>query len=143
MSAATLYTPEVLNLATGLADYPWNEALPLRIQKRSRACGSVVDLALALDDNGRVSGIGIRSQACAIGQAAAAIFVRDAHGRTGAEIAAALHEIETWQRSAGAVPEWPGFTAIAAAQAFPGRHAAIRLPWEAARHLLCSAAIPR
>ena len=138
MSATVLYTPEVLALATGLAEFGWDETLPLKSEARSRSCGSTVTLALSLDGEGRVERIAIRSHACAIGQAAAAIFARAAAGRTLDEIAAAAARIESWLAGEDTPPDWPGLCAIAAARDYPARHGAIMLAWNAARQLLPS-----
>jgi NifU-like protein involved in Fe-S cluster formation len=136
MTTATLYTPEVLALATGLAAYPWDEALPLRGEARSKSCGSTLALGLGLDAAGRIERVGLRSQACAIGQAAAAIFARAAPGRDAREIAAADEAIAAWLAGTGELPDWPGLAAIASARGYPARHGAIRLAWQAARDLL-------
>ena len=75
-----LYTPDVLALATSLAAWPMNAAMPLQATARSRACGSAVTLGLVLDEAGKIARLGMRVHACAIGQAAAAIFAGGAHG---------------------------------------------------------------
>lgn len=137
-SATALYTPEVLTLATGLARYPLGDDLPLRGNARSQSCGSTLELGLALED-GRISQIGLRAHACAIGQAAAAIFAEAAVGRTAPEIAAAEREIAGWL-AGGSLPTWPGLATIAAAAAYPARHGAVLLPWRAALSALPSAA---
>ncbi len=131
-SAAALYTPEVLALATSLADFPLDAALPMRGSARSPACGSALDLGLALDGQGRIARVGLKAHACAIGQAAAAIFVGAALGRNRADLTAALGELEAWLAGSGAMPDWPGLAAIAAAQGYPARHGAILLAWRAA-----------
>lgn len=136
MSATVLYTPEVLALATGLAAYPWDDALPLRASARSRSCGSAIELGLALGGEGRIERVGLRSSACAIGQAAAAIFAGAAAGRSADDIARAERAITAWLTGEGDLPDWPGFAAIAAARDYPGRHGAILLAWQAAREIL-------
>lgn len=136
MATATLYTPEVLALATSLANFAWDEALPLKGQARSRSCGSTIALALSLDDRARIERIGVRSQACAIGQASAAIFAKAAPGRTGDEIRTARAAMQAWLEGDGPLPEWPGIEAIAAARDYPGRHGAIMLAWQAASEML-------
>jgi NifU-like protein involved in Fe-S cluster formation len=136
-SAMALYTPEVLALATGLARYPLGEDLPLRGHARSQSCGSTLELGLSLE-NGRISQVGLRAHACAIGQAAAAIFAVAAPGRTVQEIAAAEREIADWL-AGGLLPAWPGLATIAAAAAYPARHGAVLLPWRAASSALPSA----
>ena len=138
MSAEVLYTPEVLDLATGLAAFPWDEGLPLRGQARSKSCGSAIALGLALDGQGHVMRIGIRSQACAIGQAAAAIFAREACGRTLEEIAQAGAAIDAWLGGNAPMPDWPGLATIARARDYPARHGAVQLAWRAAGALLPS-----
>jgi NifU-like protein involved in Fe-S cluster formation len=140
-SAATLYTPEVLALATALARYPLDDGLELRGHARSQSCGSMLELGLALDGD-RIARIGLRSHACAIGQAAAAIFAAGAVGRTLAEIAGSEREIAAWL-AGGPLPAWPGVAAIEAAAAYPGRHGAVMLPWRAALSALPSAGAPR
>lgn len=135
-----LYTPEVLGLATGLAQWPLMPDLPLIGSARSRSCGSTLDLALALDGEGRIARIGLRAQACAIGQAAAAIFAAAAPGRDARDIAAAGEAIADWLSGSRQLPEWPGFAAIEAAAAYPARHGAVLLAWQAASLALSTAA---
>lgn len=137
-STARLYSPEVLALATQLARYPLDESLPLHGAARSPACGSRVELGLACDDTGAIVRIGLKAQACAIGQAAAAIFAEAACGRTRAEIAATQAALEHWLKGEGDLPDWPGLAAIAPARDFPGRHGAILLSWNAALAALSS-----
>jgi NifU-like protein involved in Fe-S cluster formation len=113
VSAAALYTPEVLALATSLAAFPLDDRLTLRGSARSPACGSTLELGLALDGEGR-------------------IFAGAATGQTRAELAATLAELEIWLEGSGAMPAWPGLEAIAAARSYPARHGAILLAWRAA-----------
>lgn len=134
--AAVLYTPDILGLATRLAAFPWDDALPLRGDARSRSCGSTIALALAVDEGGRIERVAVRSQACAIGQAAAAVFAEAAPGMTGGEVRNAREAISRWLASEGPMPDWPGLAAIAPAHGYPGRHGAILLAWQAASELL-------
>ena len=46
--ARTLYTSEILGAATALAEFGWDESLPLRGEARSRRCGSTLALGLGL-----------------------------------------------------------------------------------------------
>jgi NifU-like protein involved in Fe-S cluster formation len=130
--AATLYTPEILGAATGLAAWPWNGALPLQAEARSRTCGSALAVALAVDDAGQIAQLGIRAHACAIGQAAAYAFAGHAVGQDRATIAAARAAIGAWLAGEADMPEWPGLSVIAPARAHPSRHGAIVLAWDAA-----------
>lgn len=135
-SAAVLYTPEVLGLATGLAAYRLDDTLSLRADARSRSCGSSLTLGLELDADRRITRVGLRSQACAIGQASAAIFAQGAQGRSAEEVVATAHAVEHWLAGEGAQPDWPGLALITAARDYPGRHGALMLPWTAALQLL-------
>ena len=142
-SAAKLYTPQVLALAAGLAAWPFDAAMELSGAARSPSCGSTLSLSLACSAEGRITGIGLRTQACAIGQASAAIFARAAVGMNRQAIEDAARAIAAWLAGEQAMPAWPGLDAIAAAAAFPGRHGAILLSWKAALDALPSAPLPR
>jgi NifU-like protein involved in Fe-S cluster formation len=135
-SPVVLYTPAVLGLATELARYPWDDSLPLAGEARSKSCGSALALALGTDAAGRIDRIGVKAQACAIGQAAAAIFAAAAPGRTLEEVARNGEAIAAWLGGDGEMPRWPGLEAIAAARDYPARHGAILLAWRAASQLL-------
>ena len=139
MATTVLYTPEVLGLAVDLARFPLHDGLTLTGEARSKSCGSTIALGLAMDEDGAVGAIGVRSHACAIGQAAAAIFAKGAGGRTAAEIQAAGEAIGDWLAGEGELPDWPGLAAIAAARDYPARHGAVMLPWNAAMQALPTA----
>ncbi|HYD24327.1 MAG TPA: iron-sulfur cluster assembly scaffold protein [Croceibacterium sp.] len=140
MSAARLYTPELLALAVELASYPPLEPAAARGEARSPTCGSTLAVDLELDGAGRIAGLGMRVRACAVGQAAAAIFARHARGRGQAEIGEALARMEAWLAHEGAQPAWPDLALIAPARAYPARHGAILLPWKAALAALSTTA---
>ena len=130
--ARTLYTPAILGAATLLADHSWDEALPLRGESRSRRCGSMLALCLSVDAAGRITRIGLRAHACAIGQAAAQVFVSAAEGRTRNDIASARTSLAAWLAGEAGVPDWPGVLLIEPALGYPARHDAIMLAWDAA-----------
>lgn len=135
-SAAALYTPAVLALATSLSEWPWDPVLPLQGSARSKSCGSAVNLALAADGEGRIVALGIKAQACAIGQAAAAIFARSAIGRDAASVAGAERALRAWLAGEAPRPDWPELDLLEPARAYPARHGAILLAWQAARDAL-------
>ena len=130
--SAVLYTAEILALAVELAEFSYNEAYPRRGEAHSRVCGSRVVMALETDERDRVVAIGARVSACAIGQAAAALFLRSAARRGAEEIAEASSEIERWLAGGEPEPDWPGIAALVSARAYRARHPAILLPWKAA-----------
>lgn len=139
---ATLYTRDVLALATSLSEWPYDAALPLHGGARSPTCGSAVELALATDAAGSIIRIGLKAQACAIGQASAALFAGAALGRDRAAIDTDLAALRHWLDHGGEPPQWPGLATIAAARDYPARHGAITLAWQAALQALSSAAKP-
>ena len=136
--AAKLYTPELLAATIRLAQYPLTDDLPLQGSARSKACGSTLTMGLATDANGHILRLGLRAQACAVGQASAALFAESAKGRTLDEIQATLTAMESWLAGEGGQPDWPGLDLIAPARDYPGRHGAMMLPWKAALEALSS-----
>jgi NifU-like protein involved in Fe-S cluster formation len=127
-----LYSPALLGLAVELAEYPLAEDLALRGEARSRSCGSTLVLGCTTDDEGAIAELGMRVSACAVGQASAAIFAKQAHGRDAASLERGLAGIDNWLAGSGDRPSWPGLDALDPALPHPGRHEAILLPWRAA-----------
>ena len=140
MSAARLYTPELLGLAVELARHPPLTHAIVRGEARSSTCGSTLVMDMELDERGSIQQLGLRVHACAVGQAAAAIFARHAKGRDAEGIRAVLKELEAWLTGEGDMPDWPDIALIEPARDYPGRHGAILLPWRAAMAALSSEA---
>jgi NifU-like protein involved in Fe-S cluster formation len=131
--AAKLYSPELLGLATGLARFPLTDDLPLRAEARSRSCGSVIAIGLALGPEGRIAKVGMKVSACAIGQASAALLAEGAAGAASGEVFATADALAAWLAGEGELPAtWPGLAPLAPALAHSGRHGALLLPWKAA-----------
>ena len=139
-ASTKLYSPELLGLATGLADYPLTDDLPLRAEERSRTCGSVIALGLALDEHGLVSAVGMNISACAIGQASAAVMAQGIRGENPGHVCLTATALDRWLAGEGELPRWPGIAALAPARGHPGRHGALLLPWKAASAALSQAA---
>lgn len=137
--ADRLYTPELLQLAVRLADYPADSSLPFQGAARSPSCGSTIAMGLSLDDTQAIVAIGMKVHACAVGQAAAAIFADASPGQDRDSVSAARQALERWLAGEGALPDWPGIAAIEAVRAYPGRHGALLLPWKAAEQALSNA----
>lgn len=138
--AAKLYTPDLLALATGLAQFPPDPALPFQAEARSRTCGSAIALGLALNTHAHITQIGMQVTACAIGQASAMLLARHAVGASADQVSGTADALEHWLAGEGALPAWPGLDALIPARDHPGRHGALMLPWKAARMALSSAA---
>lgn len=134
-----LYSPALLALAVELADYPFDAAAPFIGEAHSRSCGSTIRIS-ATDG---FEDLGLKVTACAVGQAAAAIFARHVHGKAGADIQTSLAEIIDWLAGEGDTPAWPDIAMLEAARAYPGRHGAILLPWRAALDALSKPSAPR
>jgi NifU-like protein involved in Fe-S cluster formation len=96
-------------------------------------------MALELDEAERIEKLGMRVRACAVGQAAAAIFARHAAGKSEADLRAAQAAMRAWLDGTGEMPDWPDLRLIAPARDYPGRHGAILLPWDAAIGALSTA----
>ncbi|HVG47635.1 MAG TPA: hypothetical protein VM899_05810, partial [Rubellimicrobium sp.] len=91
-----------------------------------------------LDGEGRVAEVAQHVQACAFGQASAALTGRFAVGRSAGDIRAARAELAAWLNGHGEAPE--GFAALAPARAKTGRHGAMLLPFDALLAALDAAA---
>ena len=136
---APLYNMEILRLA---ATVPFQERLPAPMgtaEKRSPVCGSRVTVDINLAD-GRVSELGLLVRACALGQASAGILAAHVMGRTGDGIAEARDQLTAWLAGEGPAPEWPGLDIFMPALPHRGRHASIRLAFEAAAEAAAQAA---
>ncbi len=137
---APLYNIEILRLA---ATVPFQERLPAPMgtsEKRSPVCGSRVAVDVDLDDEKRVEALGLLVRACALGQASAGILAAHAIGRSADEIAEARDALTAWLAGEGPAPLWPGLDIFVPAPPHRGRHAAIRLPFEAAAEAAAQAA---
>lgn len=141
--AAPLYTPEMLALAVELASYPPLADPTFHAELRSRTCGSVARIGLVTDSDGAIAAVGLKMSACAVGQAAAAIFATDARGRRTRDLDSTVAGVEAWLAGAGPRPDWPRLDLLDAALAHPGRHEAILLPWRTAAAALSKAPAPR
>jgi NifU-like protein involved in Fe-S cluster formation len=141
---AKLYSPALLGLATSLAQFPLTDDLPLRAQARSRSCGSVIALGLALGEDGRLARVGMTLSACAIGQASAALLAQGVIGTDPALLGETADGLAAWLAGEGELPGcWPGLAPLAPARDHPGRHPALLLPWKAAREALSSGEVSR
>jgi len=125
-------------MAVRLADFPLGPHLPLTGEARSRSCGSTLEIGLAVDKAGRITQAGCRARACAVGQAAAGLFLDGAAGRSADDIAQARAALARWLADEGPSPDWPGLTLLDAARSYPARHGATLLAWDAALAALAS-----
>jgi NifU-like protein involved in Fe-S cluster formation len=124
------YTREILRLAAAIPYLEPFEELEGATEVRSKTCGSRMRMAVELDWADRVVRLRQAVEACAYGQATAALMGGHAMGRSAQEVGAALAELENWLAGGGDVPTaWPGLEALAPALPRKGRHGAILLPF--------------
>lgn len=129
-AAAPLYTREILRLAASIPGQRAFDEMGEAVVVRSPTCGSRVAMRVTLDNAGRVAAIEQAVEACAFGQAAAALVGMHAPNANRDEAAAALAGVERWLDEDAAEP-WPGLAALDPARARRGRHGAILLPFRA------------
>jgi NifU-like protein involved in Fe-S cluster formation len=127
-----LYTVEILRLAASIPHLGRLDGAQGRSELRSPTCGSTVAVDVVLDDDGRVSALGLQVEACAFGQASAALMGADAIGREMSEIEQALAEFSSWLHGLRADPgRWGGLDVLQPAQSRSARHGAMLLPFRA------------
>ena len=126
---AQLYTLEILRLAASLPEPVRLERVDGSAELRSPTCGSVVSCEVHLAD-GRIEALSQRVQACAFGQASAALVAQQASGRDREDIAAALDQLTAWlSGESDILPAWLGIEVLAPARSRRSRHGAILLPF--------------
>ena len=127
---APLYTIDILRLATSLGEQPALDRIDGSADERAPTCGSRVRTQVQLADDGRIAAIAQQVQACAFGQASAALVARHAAGKAAAEIESAHADLAGWLAGERVDPGgWPELALLAPARSRRGRHPAILLPF--------------
>ena len=134
-----LYSERILKLAT---DIPLTERLSepdASVRRRSPLCGSTITVDVVVDGE-RVAAFGQDVNACALGQAAAAVLAANVIGRSRQELVTARDALQS-MLSGGEVPDAPfdGFEGLIPARDFENRHASIMLAIEATIEAIDSA----
>lgn len=130
--AAPLYTRDILRLAASIPNLGRLPEPSASVEKRAPVCGSRVIVDLVLDGEGRVAALGQEVNACAFGQASAALMAAHATGRSPAELAEARDALAAWLAGTSDAPgAWPGLEILAPARRLTARHGAILLPFQA------------
>ena len=129
-AAGPLYTRDILRLAAGIPGQRSFDELGDALVLRSPTCGSRIAMQVTLDGDGWVTSIEQAVEACAFGQASAALLGKSATGVNRAEAEAALARVEAWLGGADGEP-WPKMRVLEPARARRGRHGAILLPFRA------------
>jgi len=128
-----LYHPRILELAANIQRVGRLTAPHGSATKVSRVCGSTVTVDVALDGL-LARDLAIEAQACALGQATAAIVAREGVGATVAELIAARDAMRAMLRDGGPPPTgrfWE-LRHLEGVKDYPPRHASTLLALEAA-----------
>ncbi|AEI37530.1 iron-sulfur cluster assembly scaffold protein [Zymomonas mobilis] len=131
--AETLYTRDILRLATSIPYEDRLEKADGRAKKRAPICGSHIDFDICIDRDEKITAVGMDVSACALGQASAALLGQHIIGRSLDEIKTARQALADFL--AGIRPDsgtWPGLMIFEPARPHTGRHGAICLPFDAA-----------
>ena len=132
MMDSTLYSRDILRLATALEAGDRLQNPDGTAECRSPVCGSRIEADLNLADDGAIAEIAIRANACALGQASAAILRSNAVGADLAVISDMRDKIEMALKKNGDMPQnWHDLAVLTPACNYPSRHAAILLPYDA------------
>jgi NifU-like protein involved in Fe-S cluster formation len=127
-----LYNADILGLSATLE----NAALVSpdgTARKVSKLCGSWLEIDLKIED-GVVTGCAMRVQACALGQASAAILKASIIGANLEELIAARDGLRAMLRDGGDPPagRFAKLSLLAGVAAYPARHTSTLLAFEAA-----------
>ncbi len=142
------YNRDLIDLAAQAGDAHPLDGATHRGMARSPICGSVVDVALMVDEQGRVTGFGYKLEACALTKSVVAVMKNAIIGATRSEIAqahAALGALLAGDGE-GASALWPNtrwaqMMILAPLKDHAVRHNAMQLPFEAAEKAFDNRAI--
>ena len=129
---SALYNRDILRLATSLVAGHRLTNPDGTAEVRSPLCGSRIQADVTTDADGILCALALRANACALGQASAAILTQNAVGTAMTEITKLRDGVAQALQGAGDMPScWPELALLAAATDYPSRHAAILLPYDA------------
>ena len=130
--SSPLYTTDILRLAASLGGPHELDREDGCAKLRSPTCGSEVSITVQLDDDRRIKHLSMRVQACAFGQASAALVEKHGRGRTHEEVSQAMLSLSRWLADCAERDEsWPGIAVLEPARSRRARHGAILLPFRA------------
>jgi NifU-like protein involved in Fe-S cluster formation len=129
---AALYSRDILRLASSLVAGDRLDSPDGSAEARSPICGSRIQADIKFADDGNVADVALRANACALGQASAAIVRANAAGSTLSAIGEIRAGVELALKGQAPMPViWPDLALLAPAKDYPSRHAAILLPYDA------------
>ncbi|MBL0924096.1 MAG: iron-sulfur cluster assembly scaffold protein [Sphingomonadaceae bacterium] len=131
MMDSVLYNRDILRLASSLVSGDRLDSPDATAEARSPVCGSRIQVDVTLAD-GKIDGLAVRVNACALGQASAAILRENAIGIELTTIADMRDAIKRALKEGEPMPTlWPELALLLPAKDYPSRHAAILLPYDA------------
>lgn len=129
---SALYNRDILRLATALEAGDRLQNPDGTAECRSPICGSRIAADVNLTNDNVIAEIALRANACALGQASAAILRSNAVGVEIAAISNIRDVIEMALKKQGEMPQiWHDLAILTPAREYPSRHAAILLPYDA------------
>ncbi len=128
-----LYSARLLQLAADLPRLGRLTAPDARAERTSKLCGSRVSVELTTA-NGVVTDFAQEVQACALGQASAAVLGDAVVGARVEEVEAARDALQAMLKAGAAPPQgrFATLAALAPVRDYPARHASTMLAFEAA-----------
>ena len=129
-----LYSARILALAANMPRAGRLAAPQGSAERVAKLCGSRIVVDLSLDEAGRVTEFAQDVQACALGQAAAAVLGENVIGATRDEIATARDAFRAMLKEGGPPPEgrFKDLAVLQPVKDYPARHASSLLAFEAA-----------
>lgn len=125
-----LYSLEILRLATSLPHNDTLDATQGSATCRSPICGSEMTADVAIDGARHIAAVAIRANACALGQASAAVLRNKAVGQNAAQIRTVCDSLKAALQNGSGDLVWPELEPFRYASDFPARHGAILLPFD-------------
>ncbi len=130
--ASALYTTAILRLAASLKHDDHLECADGHADVRAPLCGSRITTEIALRADGQIHQVAFRANACALGQASAAVLAQYAIGNTRQSVQEQRDKLAAFLNGVTPVSlDWPELNEFAIARDYPARHGAILLPFDA------------
>jgi NifU-like protein involved in Fe-S cluster formation len=128
-----LYSARILNLVANMPRTGRLAAPDAATERVSKLCGSRIRVEVTVEGD-RVADFAQDVQACALGQAAAAVLGANVVGASLAEIEQARDQLRDMLKAAGPVPEgrFSDLAVLQPVKDYPARHASSLLAFEAA-----------
>lgn len=128
----SLYNTDILTLSAGLKNTRL-ESPDASVRKVAKLCGSWVELDIKMDA-GTAADYALRVQACALGQASAAILQEGIIGATLEDIRVARDALRAMLKEGGEAPKgrFENLKLLAGVADYPARHGSTLLAFDAA-----------